>query len=105
MATELFMEIGDRLRERRRQMGMTQEDVAALLGISVTYYGEIERGKRQLSVSRILNIYEKLDLDPTYLLTGEQITGKALYEVMKDCPKEKEPILEQILGCLALLYK
>ena len=43
MTTELYVEIGERLRQQRKKMGMTQEETAELLGISSTYYGEIER--------------------------------------------------------------
>ena len=69
MATDLYVEIGERLRLQRRKMGLTQEQTAELLGISSTYYGEIERGNRKLSVQRVLTVYEKMGLEPTYLLT------------------------------------
>lgn len=105
MDAQVYAEIGERLRERRRQMGMTQEEIASLLGISGTYYGEIERGNRQLSVPRILNIYDKMGLDPTFLLTGEKISGKMLTAAFQSCPKEKQPVLEQIFHCLTMLYR
>lgn len=66
-----YMEIGERLRTRRKEMGINQEQAAELLGISTTYYGGIERGVRKLSAQRIMDVYEKMGLDPTYLLTGE----------------------------------
>lgn len=105
MATDLYVEIGERLRKQRKKMGMTQEEAAELLNISTTYYGEIERGNRKLSISRVLSVYEKMGLEPTYLLTGEQLSDKVLFEIFKDCPREKEPALEQVLRYLALLYK
>ena len=91
MATQVYAEMGERLRQRRRQMGMTQEQTAALLGISGTYYGEIERGNRQLSVPRILNIYEKMGLAPTFLLTGEKNSGKVLTEAFQSCRRSMSP--------------
>lgn len=105
MATDLYVEIGERLRKQRKKMGLTQEEAAELLGISTTYYGEIERGNRKLSVPRVLTVYERMGLEPTYLLTGEQLSDKVLLEIFKDCPKEKGPVLEQALRYLALLYK
>lgn len=103
MATELFVEIGERLRLQRKKLGLTQEKAAELLGISSTYYGEIERGNRKISVQRVLAVYEKMGLEPTYLLTGEQLSGKAFSEIFKNCPRNKEPVLEQILRYLAML--
>lgn len=105
MATDLYVEIGERLRKQRKKMGITQDAAAELLGISTTYYGEIERGNRKLSVPRVLAVYEKMGLEPTYLLTGEQVTDKVIFDTFKDCPKEKGPVLEQVLRYLALLYK
>ena len=105
MTTELYVEIGERLRQQRKKMGMTQEETAELLGISSTYYGEIERGNRKLSIQKVLTVYEKMDLEPTYLLTGEGISGKAMLDIYKDCPKGKELVLEQVLRYIALLYQ
>lgn len=105
MATDLYVEIGERLRQQRKKMGMTQDKAAELLGISSTYYGEIERGNRKISVQRVLTVYEKMGLEPTYLLTGRELSGKELTEVFRDCPKEKENALKQILQYLSLLYK
>lgn len=60
--------IGRRLRECRKSYGLTQEDVADMLGISLNHYGNIERGISKLTIKNILLVYEKLNLDPTYLL-------------------------------------
>lgn len=105
MATDLYVEIGERLRLQRKKMGLTQEQAAELLGISSTYYGEIERGNRKLSIQRVLTVYEKMGLEPTYLLTGQQLTSKEVSSLFQDCPKEKEPVLEQVLRYLSMLYK
>ena len=63
---------------------------AELLGVSTTYYGEIERGNRKLTIPRILTVYEKMNLEPTYLLTGEILTDKVYDEIFDGCPREKE---------------
>lgn len=104
MADELYVEIGERLRKQRKKMGLTQEEVAELLWMSTTYYGEIERGNRKLTISRVLAVYEKMSLEPTYLLTGETLTDKVYYEIFRACPKEKEKVLEQVLRSIAQLY-
>ena len=57
------------------------------------------------NIEKILLVYKKMDLDPTYLLTGEITSNKMLVEIFKDCPKEKEHILEQILIYLKMLCK
>lgn len=104
MAEEnILVAIGRRLYKQRKKMKLTQEEAAELLGISSTFYGEIERGKRRLSIEKMLLVYEKMYLDPTYLLTGELITHRTLTEVFQECPRDKQPVLEQILTYLTKL--
>lgn len=103
--SQVMMEIGERLRAQRKKMGLTQEETAELLEMSTTFYGEIERGNRRLSIEKIILVYRKMGLEPTYLLTGEVLSNRTLVEIFNDCPKEKEPIVEQVLRYLTLLYK
>ena len=97
MEKDVYVKIGERLRKQRRIMGLTQEQAAELLGVSTTYYGEIERGNRKLTIPRILTVYEKMNLEPTYLLTGEILTDKVYDEIFDGCPREKEQALENLL--------
>ena len=58
-ATQVLVEMGERLRRQRKKMKMTQEETAELLEISTTFYGEIERGNKRLSIEKILCLYTK----------------------------------------------
>ena len=104
-ASKLLMDIGERLRLRREEMGLTQKQTAKLLGISETFYGEIERGNRRLSIERILQVREKMGRDVTYLLSGDLLHEKLVAELCAQCPKEKEELLEKVLEYLAQLYR
>ena len=104
MEKDVYVKIGERLRKQRRIMGLTQEQAAELLGVSTTYYGEIERGNRKLTIPRILTVYEKMNLEPTYLLTGEILTDKVYDEIFDGCPREKERALEEVLRSISRLY-
>ena len=92
---KLYIEIGNRIRERRKIIGITQAEAAELLDISKNFYGDIERGNKRLSLEKVILIYEKFDIDPTYLLTGEPQT--AICNMIKNCPKDKLFDLEQII--------
>jgi XRE family transcriptional regulator, regulator of sulfur utilization len=50
------MNIGTQIRQRRQQKGYSQENMADILGISTTAYGDIERGKTDLTLSRLQQI-------------------------------------------------
>jgi transcriptional regulator with XRE-family HTH domain len=41
------MTIGERIRARRKHLGLTQEQLAALSGLSLSCVGKIERGERK----------------------------------------------------------
>ena len=97
MEKDVYVKIGERLRKQRRIMGLTQEQAAELLG-------EIERGNRKLTIPRILTVYEKMNLEPTYLLTGEILTDKVYDEIFDGCPREKEQALEEVLRSISRLY-
>ncbi|MCL1880695.1 MAG: helix-turn-helix domain-containing protein [Oscillospiraceae bacterium] len=101
---ELLVQIGTRLREHRKSLGMTQQNVADILEISMKFYGQIERGESKISVDKVIVLYEKLDLEPTYLLTGNKSTID-FKEFIADCPRDKVFDLEQILKYSSNLYK
>ncbi len=103
--SKLLMDIGDRLRAQREKMGLTQKQTAALLGISETYYGEIERGNKKLTIERVLLARKHLKLDPTYLITGERNSNQLIERLLEECPKGKEDLVIQLLHYLALLYR
>ena len=56
------------LRSKRRALGMTQDDVADLLGMSRLTYHRIERGGRQLHFADLAGICELFKMDPDELL-------------------------------------
>lgn len=104
-ASELLKEMGERLRTQRKKMGLTQEKAAELLEMSTTFYGEVERGNRRLSLEKIVLAADRLGLEPGYLILGKVLSNVNLSEILKDCPKEKEAVMEQIVRYLALLYR
>lgn len=103
--SEFLRQMGERLRAQRKRMGLTQEQAAELLGISTTFYGEVERGNRRLSLEKIVLVQERMNLEPSYLISGKLITEESMAAIFKDCPKEKEAIVEQLLRYITLLYK
>lgn len=93
---ELYKNIGNRLLLRRRELNYTQEKMAELLGVSTGFYGMIERGEKAPSIEKLVIIYEKLDTDITYLLTGNQ-KEEYIMNYIEKCPKEKQYDFEQLM--------
>lgn len=63
-----YAEIGKRVRIARHWQDMTQEQVAELMGISVSFVGHIERGTRKLSVETLHGLCTVLFVSSDYLL-------------------------------------
>jgi XRE family transcriptional regulator, regulator of sulfur utilization len=62
---------GERIRLARLQRGLSQENMADLLSLSTTAYGDIERGKTELTISRLTQIASILDTTAIRLLSDE----------------------------------
>lgn len=68
----LYVDIGKRLRMLRFELDYTQEQMAETLGLSLAYYGKVERGVYGLSLEKLVIVHSKFDVDINYLLTGNK---------------------------------
>jgi transcriptional regulator with XRE-family HTH domain len=68
MSGELQKVLGQRLREHRIALGLSQEQFADELGFHRTYVGSLERGERNVSLQGVEDLAEKLGLRPADLL-------------------------------------
>ncbi|HSZ05435.1 MAG TPA: helix-turn-helix transcriptional regulator [Solirubrobacteraceae bacterium] len=66
-ATQAF---GERVRTHREALGLSQEALAARSGIHWTFLGQVERGRRNLSLHNLLKIAAGLGIDPGELVQG-----------------------------------
>ena len=56
-------EIGKALRLRRRELGLTQRDVATMTGRSLRVIGDIERGRTTVVIGVIFDYASIVDID------------------------------------------
>lgn len=54
--------IAEKIRLTRIKKGLSQENMADMLKISTTAYGDIERNKTELTIPRLMRIAQVLDL-------------------------------------------
>ena len=53
-------EVGEKFRNAREKLGLTQEDVAGKIGMNITNYARIERGEIEPSGSSLVKISKLL---------------------------------------------
>ena len=64
--------LGERVRQRRTELGLSQETMAAQIGIHWTFLGQVERGQRNLNLHNLVKLAAGLGLDPGDLVRGLQ---------------------------------
>jgi transcriptional regulator with XRE-family HTH domain len=62
--------LGSNMRERRRTLGVSQEELADIAGLHRTYIGAVERGERNVSIDNIIVIAKALNVKIAQLLDG-----------------------------------
>jgi len=71
MKQELSQEVGQRIRQMRKDLDIKQKDFAAVIGISVSYLADIESGRTGPGYLFFYQASKEYNINPVYLLLGE----------------------------------
>jgi transcriptional regulator with XRE-family HTH domain len=63
--------VGDRIKQRRLELGWTQDQICEKVGLSKSFFSELENGKRSVSAENLLEIARALSVSLDYLMTGK----------------------------------
>lgn len=92
--------LGKRIREERKKLNLTQEQLAELVNVSTTYIGFVERGERTITLAKLVNIANALGVSVDYLLCDSVSPDATVQETLllklfsSANQKEKNLILE-----------
>ena len=96
-----YYKIGQKVRKYRKAQGLSQEQLAERIGISVTHMSHIETGNTKLSLPVLVDIAEALDVKTDDLLFEVQSARKAsfqeLTEVLERCTAQQVRIITEIV--------
>ena len=62
------MNIGEKIRNKREDMDLSQRDLANLIPMNQSNYSKIERNVQEPNLEQLRRICQILNLDPRYLL-------------------------------------
>ena len=98
-----FEEIGNRIKNKRLELKLTQEKLAELTGLSETYVGAIERSTSKCSIETLVKLAKSLDISMDYLLFGitNDNIDNHLSKIIKKLPKEKQKLYIEICEAIA----
>lgn len=62
MTTDIAQALGQRIKDLRTQMGLSQEKFALQINMDRTYFASVEAGKRNIAIRNIQKIAEGLNV-------------------------------------------
>lgn len=97
--------IGQRIMERRKKLGLTQETLAEKADVTAQFVSYAEAGQRAMRPENLLKIAEALEVSADYLLTGDIIDKDLLIlaNKMRKLTPSQIRIVENVIDeCCAL---
>lgn len=85
------MSFGRRMRERRRELNMSQQELAKALGVTVSAVSNYENGQNAMREDVLLRLFQVLDVEPNYLYQ-DAFTGSFV------CSAEEESLVRKYRG-------
>ena len=98
-----YYAIGQRIRSKRKERGLSQEALAEAVGISVTHMSHIETGSTKLSLPVLAALSDALDVRADVLLHEREGTAErdAMIEdvvrLLSGCTKAQMEVLTEVL--------
>lgn len=98
--------IGMRIRETRKRLRLTQEEVAECSGIALSFYSAVERGAGNPSVESLVKIANALRVSLTELLCGGELAEFAqLRDLVKGVPASMRVLTLKAFSDVAALVQ
>jgi XRE family transcriptional regulator, regulator of sulfur utilization len=77
---KLLLTVGERIRKMRLHHDKTTKEIAAHLHITTQAYGNMERGKSDISISRLIELAKFFDVPLLKILTEDHYTAIIHFE-------------------------
>lgn len=98
-----MIDVGKRIREKRKALGLTQDQLCLVVGISKSFLSEVETGKRNLSSAHLLGIAKALGCSCDYLLVGGDLpAGLAIPPSLAQFAAKKGLSFKQVEALLGM---
>lgn len=94
------MLIGERIKRRRQELGMSQKELANLSGYSSrATICKIENGRRNVSSNNLNKLANALNVSPGFLLTGDDIGSESYPANIHPLPRTREWVVLGATAC------
>ena len=98
--------IGSRLKQARLNAGLTQQEIAEKMNLSVAFISRVERGTSHINLKRLSEFCSILNISEGYILNGvSDEDDKYLYnefnDILKKCSPEKQKLIYKLSKVIA----
>lgn len=105
-----YMSLGERIREERLRLNLTQAQLAEAIDISDTYMGAIERGERCLTLDTLVRLVNRLGVTIDYLLADSVLETdsnimKQFKQLMDGQPLERKQMAINVLRTIFAYFE
>ena len=105
-----YKRLGERIREERQRLHLTQAQLAEDVDISDTYMGAIERGERSLTLDTLVRLVNRLGVTVDYLLADSVADADSnvldqFKQIVDGQPMERKQLALQVLRTIFAYFE
>ncbi|SFM48072.1 Helix-turn-helix [Paenibacillus sp. 1_12] len=104
--SKLSKHVGVKVRNLRKNRGLTQEQLGELVELPQSYIGGIERGEKNISLETLERIVETLRVEPSDLFSGYDLTNSqyersklldSTYLLIEQCSDKEIALIKKLV--------
>lgn len=104
LSDEEVKEIGRRLRDLRKKLGLTQQEFANKLFWDVSSYQKIECGKTLMTLDKAVQLHRDYNVDLNYFTAGDSLDSEdAIMHILENASRDQSA--EMILRLLEYMIR
>lgn len=94
--TEFLQRLSQMIRDKRKELSISQEKLAEMVGVTTSFVGQVERGESLPSIETLFAFVQNLKLDVTNLFFGiidSQKSGQEISDIALQMDDKKRHLL------------
>lgn len=102
-----YVALGGRIKNKRLELNLTQEQLAEKLELSAVYIGQIERGERKMTIETLVKLANSLNSSIEELLkdsTSSNINAR-LNELVNIAKELDTSDIDKVIDVIKAMYK
>ena len=103
--TQFQKQMGKYLRSARNRANLTQEQLAEMIGVSTSYYANIESGRKGMHPETLKKLSEILRVSVDSIIFGDCLDDRQIYDITAMLRGRSEAFLYLMIRLIAFLLQ